>query len=30
MAKVLSYSNSNPKMGAPSTPVKGYKDEAVV
>jgi hypothetical protein len=26
MAKVLSYSNSNPKMGAPSTPVKGYKD----
>lgn len=30
MAKVLSYSNSNPKMGAPSTPVKGYKDGGIV
>ena len=26
MAKVLSYSNSNPKMGATSVPAKGYKD----
>jgi hypothetical protein len=26
MAKVLSYSNSNPKMGMKTTPVKGYKD----
>jgi hypothetical protein len=30
MAKVLSYSNSNPKMGAPSTPVKGYKDGGII
>jgi hypothetical protein len=30
MAKVLSYSNSNPKMGATSVPVKGYKDGGIV